>query len=890
MNNFLQKLALGFARIPDLLRPIRWPVLIVFLLGTVFCAVGITRFELDTSIDAWLSDEDGAVQALDKFREQFGGDDGLFLVYRAKDGDVFSPTSLEAIRDLTSRIDNWADTTHEALGITEEEFGKLDHITRVQSLSNTRYQINEGDTLASHQLLPDDGPVTDEMAEQARQIALGQPNLRLLMFSDNFEYGALLISTDFGAIPIEVEADPDADTIFAADELDEAASDFSLDFDEDAVVQTVEFEDTEPATYMGFMAGLSAIYDDPGFTEHFEFYPIGTAGMIDFSMDTMVQAGLLALVALVLIILLLYTLFGTGSAVFWPTLAIAASCIWVIGGMSWLGVSMTQMISLTVMLVLAVGIADCVHVMSEYMYFKRLGDDHETAMRHCFEKTGVPILLTTITTAAGMLAIAAGGVGQFVTFGISSALGVFAAFFFTILVLPVLLEFWHPHPVRKTAPIKEPGTFGDFLKIIKSPFRFIALVSRKIGLTWLLSAAWLQPLLDKVPAFSHRFRYPIVAVFVVLFSVCAYGTTQVKIDSNVIELFKEDTPIRTAYEIVDEHMAGTGNMEVMLDMGQSDAMADHRVLQAVDALQGDFETRYADYVVRTASLADLVKLTNQTMNDDDPAYHIIPSDSQAVSQLLFLFNSSNPEDRRGLVSDDYSKSHITVQLRNAGSHEYAEIFQGIDEVIAAHFEHLRADFPNMKVELTGTFALLMQMSDMISKSQLDSLTLAILIISGLLILTLGSVQGGLLAIIPNMLPAVFAFGAMGLLGIPLDTDTLMIAPLIIGIAVDDTIHFVTHYRMALATGKSATDSLVQTVKEVGQAVTFTTLVLGVSFAMLTFSAYLGLAKVGIFGSAAIFLALLCDLLFLPALIYIFQPKFGVKDAGQAHFKEKEVLS
>jgi hypothetical protein len=151
------------------------------------------------------------------------------------------------------------------------------------------------------------------------------------------------------------------------------------------------------------------------------------------------------------------------------------------------------------------------------------------------------------------------------------------------------------------------------------------------------------------------------------------------------------------------------------------------------------------------------------------------------------------------------------------------------------------------------------------------------IISGLLVLTLGSVQAGLMSIIPNMIPATLAFGLMGLLDIPLDTDTLMIAPLIIGIAVDDTIHFITHYRMALAKHSDMRMALVNTIKEVGQAVTFTSLVLGCGFFMLSFSNYLGLAKVGAFGSLAIFVALLCDLLFFPALIMVIKPKFGQQD-------------
>ncbi|MEC8409803.1 MAG: MMPL family transporter, partial [Pseudomonadota bacterium] len=115
----------------------------------------------------------------------------------------------------------------------------------------------------------------------------------------------------------------------------------------------------------------------------------------------------------------------------------------------------------------------------------------------------------------------------------------------------------------------------------------------------------------------------------------------------------------------------------------------------------------------------------------------------------------------------------------------------------------------------------------------------------------------------------------------------LIAPLIIGIAVDDTIHFMTHYRVELIRTGSISESLVSTIRDVGQAVMFTTMVLGLGFALLSFSDYLGMAKMGFFGSAAIFVALLCDLFLIPAMIIIFKPTFGVKDADtRIHFREK----
>jgi len=871
MNAFFNTLSHFFGSIPDAIRPFRLWILLFAIISTVFMGFGATRFQLDSSIDSWLSKEDASVKALDDFRAQFGSDDGLFLVYRAADGNVFSPASLTAIRDLTKQIDNWQQLDPATFGLTTEEFSNLDHIQRIQSLANVGVQVNTPEALETRTLLPETDPITPEIAAATEKTALAQPQLALQMFSDDHAFGAIVITTNFGAIPVSSE--DTAEPTFASDALDLAMQDFSTEVAVDAAVNRVDFAETDPATYTGFMKALKAFYTTPEF-DGYDFYPIGTAGMTDIAMSTLIQSGYLALASVAIIIVLLYTLFQTGSAVIWPVLAVASSTIWLFGGMGWLSIPSSSLISLTIMLVLAVGIADCVHVMSEYLLFKREGKNHEDAMRETFEKSGVPILLTSITTIAGMLSISFGGVGQFVTFGVSSAIGVLLAFIFTVVVLPVLLEYWHPHPTARA--VKAATGWRKGLRAIGGPFRLVGSISAHIGLTWLLSAAWLQPLLDKIPNFAQKWRYAIIVVFTGLFGITLYGATLVRIDSNIVELFREGTPLRTAYEIVDEHMAGTGSMEVMIDLKQPDSVSDPVALQAISNLQNMLENKYGRYVVRTHSLADLVKDTNKIMNDGDPAAYAIPDDPLAVSQLLYLFNSSSPEDRRALVSDDYSRTHVTIQLRNAGSQEYAAFFKDIQDDIDATFGEVVTKYPDMSTNVTGSFALLMRMSDVLSQSQFRSLALAVIIISLIMTLTLGSIQGGLLAIVPNMLPAVLAFGLMGLIGIPLDTDTLMIAPLIIGIAVDDTIHLVTHYRMDLAKGLSMRAALTQTIKEVGQAVTFTTLVLGLAFVMLSGSDYLGLVKVGAFGSLSILVALLCDLLFLPALIFVFKPRFGVE--------------
>ena len=326
-------------------------------------------------------------------------------------------------------------------------------------------------------------------------------------------------------------------------------------------------------------------------------------------------------------------------------------------------------------------------------------------------------------------------------------------------------------------------------------------------------------------------------------------------------------------------MSGAQNMEIMIDTKVSDGMLDAELLTAVDNLQPRIESRYPEIIGRTNSLANIVKDTNQVMNENNPEFYRIPDSNQAISQLLYMFNSANPEDRRNLVSDDYSRSHISVTARNLGSYEYKEFFEDIALDVQETFAEIENDFPGLDVNLTGTMATLMVMADEVATSQFNSFALALLIVSIIMIFSLGSLQGGTMGMVPNAIPAFLAFGLMGLFGIPLDTDTLLIAPIILGIAVDDTIHFMTHYRVELSKTGSIAVALESAIKEVGQAVMFTTMVIGLGFAVLSFSDYLGMAKIGFFGSMAIFVALLCDLFLIPAMIIIFKPKFGVKNVN-----------
>ncbi len=886
MDKFLFGLTAVFAKMPNRVLRSKRLVLVVLALVSIgmFYAMA-TRTVFDLSSESFMQDESPAQMALDEFRRQFGSDRSVFIIYKPTDGDVFSTQSLTAMQQLTSDLENWQSLDRAKFpGV---DLDQLIHIRRVKSLANIRLQESVGDALLSGRLLPKALPETAEDLNSFKARAMAQPDYVSSFYSKDGGYGGILVQTDFGTVPIEgYESAVD----IAGVELDDSFSDFDVSFDEAAVIQEVEYRDVDPRDYLDFSDALGAVYGQ--YDEQLMYYPVGEPTIMSQMQDVLEQLRILGFLMVIIFAVLLWVLFRSASALVWSMVTITLSVAWCWGVTVLLGVTLSSMIALTILLIFSVGIADCVHVMSAYFSFRREGIEHYAALTKSYEKVGLAILLTTVTTAAGILVLATSNLEPIRIFALMCAFGVVLAFFFTIVLLPILLDLWHPTAVTEKGSVADRlgdrwHALGNVPKLVialaTATAIFIVLggmlglfINTVIALTyWIINAH--QQILARVPTIVEGAPRLILAFFAIILALCIYGSTKIVIDTNISGLFKDDHPLAVAVNVVDNNMAGSQDMEVMIDTKTVDGMLDVDLLTAVDALQTSLEARYPNTIGRTYSLANIVKDTNQVMNDDNPEFYRIPKSNQAVSQLLYLFNSANPEDRRNLVSDDYSRSHIAVTSRSMGSFGYQQMFAEVELDIEARFAHLKTAYPDLEIVLTGTMATFMVVSDEIARSQFNGFALALVLISLIMIITLGSLRGGVMGMIPNAIPAFLAFGLMGLLGIPLDTDTLLIAPVILGIAVDDTIHFMTHYRVELTKSKSISIALESAIREVGQAVMFTTMVIGLGFAVLSFSDYLGMAKVGFFGSLSIFFALFCDLFLIPAMIIVFKPSFGVEN-------------
>lgn len=847
MKNISDLLSKYFTRVPDAVRKRKLLVWLFLLVITVVAIIGMTRLKFDQTTEGWFKDDDPVKVALDDFKAEFGSDDGVYIVYKPKDGNLFSTKSLQAAKRICD------DIIAARSNAQNDENSPFNHIRRITSLTNADFLEANDDMLISRSLVGTTVPTSSQQLDSIRQTAELQKKFKLAYYSRDLAYGGILIETDFGAIPVDFEETQMTDsTINSGLSIDE---DIANNAEEPA--KKTRFKPTDTQDYLALMAEINKFLKDPKYANHLDFHPVGNAVQSVYDAKIMEQLGLLYLGMLVVMIVLLWFLFRSLSAVIWSISIIVLATIWTIGLSGWFGITATFFVMLTVMMLLAMGMAETIHIMSEYLYFRNKDQDHQTALRNTFRKVAVACVLTTITTVVGFAALSVSSIVHIKVFGFMTAAGVVVELLLILYILPLMLDLWSP--VKKDVNLKKATTW--FSRLIPNFSRF------------------LQRKLEGMVPFVQKSPLGITIFFLCIFALCVYGASKVKVSFDMMENYQKTSPLRQSYELVDEHMMGTQNMEIFLDLGKEDAFQDPLVLNKISELQRSIEEKYSDYVLRTASLADVVKDANRKLNEGREDMYVIPESQEIVSQTLFLFNNANPTDRRKVVSDDYSKSHITVNLRNSDAASYESMFGLMQEDIDEVINEVKHKYPDTKLTLTGTLAMMMRASVFVSESTGGSLAFAVIVITLTLLLIFGSLKAGLIGIIPNLIPSVLTYSILGWFNIPLDMNTLLIGPIIIGVAVDDTIHFITHYRNEVIIDGDVVRALKAAVKEAGQAVVFSTLVLGLGFGMLSFATG-PISNTGKLGALAIFAGLFCELFLLPAMILLFKPTFKSKKVVQ----------
>lgn len=527
---------------------------------------------------------------------------------------------------------------------------------------------------------------------------------------------------------------------------------------------------------------------------------------------------------LVLIALVLYTIFRNIVYILIVLGNIFICLIWTLGFFGLVGASLNTVTTIVLPLITALAAALSVHVLTDYRRnCLQPGEKRKVlvdTMHHLFK----PCLMACLTTAAGFASLQVSNVPPIKDFGGIAAGGMICCFLISFTFLPITLSC-AKKPSTSMVRVAKPGLLDNILE-------FFAAFSMKHGLSII-----------------------IISVLLVLASIV--GIFRLKIETNLLEFFKKKSDVYQSTKFVEKNLSGVTFADISLESELTDAFKDPTILRQIESLHDHLKTY--DQVDKVTSINDYLKEMHKSFHNEDNAYYRLPESRELVAQYLLLFDSDDLED---FIDSDYRWARVSVRITEHSSEKLKEL---IDNIKSYAIKNLGK---NLKVKMTGTAVLKSNLIDRILKSQIQSLGMAMIIIFTLIFLVFRSIKMGMISIAPNLLPIVINFGIMGWTGIPLNTATSMISAIAIGIVVDDTIHFLAFYNQ----NGDHIHSISRTIFAKGRAIITTSVVLFVGFGILLFSNFVPTIYFGILVASIMVIAILGDLILLPALLSYLKPK------------------
>ena len=525
-----------------------------------------------------------------------------------------------------------------------------------------------------------------------------------------------------------------------------------------------------------------------------------------------------------------------------PSIATVGALGTTLGFSAWMGIKGNNtMILVTVLLSMALAVGYAVHYINSFkMYFRKTGQRKESIVMG-IRDSGWALFFTVITTMAGMLSFLAAGIKPMRWVGAITAACVFAVFVYTMILLPCFYSFGKD---------KEPDPdFVNSQGSTKSDLRVEAMGKSILNKSWIT-----------------------VAVSAAIMLACIPGIFKIKVNMDYSEMMGEKTPyIKRLMEITRSQLGSQYSYEVLLEFDEEDALKNPEVLKNMDELSRRIGTlsmtKVSNGKERVSSVTKIIKEMNRTLNEDDPAYYVIPDDQDLVSQIMFLYEISGGSDLYNYISEDFSAAYLHVELSGYDGEECVKNIESVETWV----KELFPDATNAGV--VGEVMQYAKMNGKLVRGSIKSIGTSLIIILIMLILAFTSLRTGFIAMIPNIAPMVLIAGVMGYLGWNLDMITAMILPMILGIAVDDTIHFTNHIKYHFELTGNYRTAIEKSYREIGKTMIMTTVILCAMFVIFLTSSMSVLVRLGWLSIIGLGGALLADYTVTPVLLYITKP-FG----------------
>ncbi len=742
----------------------RWLAFVAVIGVAVLAASGARFLSFSNDYRVFFSEENPQLLAFEQLQNTYTKSDNVLFVIAPKDGDVFTPKTLAAVEWLT------------------EQAWQIPYSIRVDSVTNFQHTYAEGDDLIVEDLVSDAEHLAPDRLKAIREVALHEPLLVSRIISGTGHVTGVNVIIQL----------PGEDT---AAEVPEVVA-----FSRDLARQ------------------LMARYPDV------DVYLTGVV-FLNNAFSEMAQRDMQGLVPLMFVVIIIVLAVLLRS--FWGTLAtllvIMLSIATAIGAAGWLGIRLTPPAASAPTMIMTLAVADCVHLLVTFLQRLRMGGDRRQAMWESLRVNLQPIFLTSVTTMVGFLSMNFSDAPPFRDLGNIVAIGVLAAFVYTITVLPALM-LWLPVKVRPAndRSVAAIDAFAD------------AIVARRRPILWLMS--------------------------VIMVGLIAFIPNN-ELNDEFVKYFDETVDFRVHTDFTTDNLTGIYSISYSLSAGGTGAISEPAYLRTLEAFADWY--RQQPEVLHVSSLSDTMKRLNKNLHGDDPSWYRIPEGRNLAAQYLLLYEMSLPYglDLNNQINVDKSATKLDVYLKSISSNSVI----GLEERAQRWLEDNAPVY--MQVHGASPAVMFSHIGARNIRSMLIGTTVALLIISFILVFALRSLKIGLISIIPNLVPAGMAFGLWGLLVGQVGLALSIVAGMTLGIVVDDTIHFLSKYlRARREEGMSAADAVRYAFHTVGTALWTTSAVLMAGFLVLTRSHFELNSGMGLLTAITIGLALLADFTLLPTLL------------------------
>jgi hypothetical protein len=525
-------------------------------------------------------------------------------------------------------------------------------------------------------------------------------------------------------------------------------------------------------------------------------------------------------IAVALIIVVLYWAFRTVRGVMVPLATVLVGVVWTVGVMVLNGDSINMGTLVLPPLLITLGVAYSIHVVSQYYQEVQPGRTPAQIVSHAMDHVGMPVVVCAFTTMLGFAPFALSPITAIYDFGVYSIFGVMAIVVASFTLAPALL-------VLMPAPSKVPATLDQ--------------------------ENWLTHLLVQQGRWAIGHRRLVFAGTLVACLFCLWGISRIEVVTDYLAFFHPQSEVRVDNAIIAERLAGTQPIYVVIDGEGPGSITRLPTLKAIKDLQDFLEKQPA--VDTSMSLLDYLGLLRKAL-DAGPA-DSLPDTQEEVDQL-FLF--ANPEDLKSVLNNDQSRANILLRTTLSGSTEVGAFVELVERFAADNFP------AGVRVHPTGSVVLLNRTADTLAWGQIAGLWQVVVVLFVVLSVMFLSVRIGLLALIPNLVPIILLFGIMGWSGISLNISTSMIASLALGIAIDDTIHFLSTFNSESHRSGDQEAAVLYTMRTVGRPMVFTSVALAAGFLVVCLSNFQPVQHFGYLSSVTIGVALIVELFLSPALV------------------------